>query len=164
MWASPAPRSAPRSMLPPTDVFTGFAELHPFAVPGRAAKQACRNRRKPIHLWRLCASGVGGSIYGRSRFDTSDPFENTYETPGWKRAQANKANRSKSSTPKAKRATTTIEGELVAKSVSDSPSKFALGERVFHLKFGYGEIKSIEGNKLTIQFQDRTKARARQFR
>ncbi len=99
------------------------------------------------------ASGVGGSIYGKSRFDTSDPFENSYDTPGWKRAQANKASRGKSSTPKAKRATTTIEGELVAKSVSDSPSKFAIGERVFHLKFGYGEIKSIEGNKLTIQFQ-----------
>ncbi len=99
------------------------------------------------------ASGVGGSIYGKSRFDTSDPFENTYETPGWKRAQANKANRTKTSAPKAKRATTTIEGELVAKSVSDTPSKFSVGERVFHLKFGYGEIRSIEGNKLTIQFQ-----------
>ncbi len=99
------------------------------------------------------ASGVGGSIYGKSRFDSSDPFENSYDTPGWKRAQANKANRSKSTAPKMKRATTTIEGELVAKSVSDAPSKFALGERVFHIKFGYGEIKSIEGNKLTIQFQ-----------
>nr|WP_319388451.1 UvrD-helicase domain-containing protein [uncultured Cohaesibacter sp.] len=99
------------------------------------------------------ASGVGGSIYGKSRFDTSDPFENTYETPGWKRAQANKANRTKTNAPKAKRATTTIEGELVAKSVSDTPSKFSVGERVFHLKFGYGEIRSIEGNKLTIQFQ-----------
>ncbi|WP_119308142.1 ATP-dependent helicase [Cohaesibacter haloalkalitolerans] len=99
------------------------------------------------------ASGVGGSIYGKSRFDTSDPFENTYETPGWKRAQANKANRTKASAPKAKRATTTIEGELVAKSVSDTPSKFSVGERVFHLKFGYGEIRTIEGNKLTIQFQ-----------
>ena len=99
------------------------------------------------------ASGVGGSIYGKSRFDTSDPFENSYDTPGWKRAQANKASRGKSSTPKAKRATTTIEGELVAKSISDGPSKFSVGERVFHLKFGYGEIKSVEGNKLTIQFQ-----------
>ncbi len=99
------------------------------------------------------ASGVGGSIYGKSRFDTSDPFETNYDTPGWKRAQANKASRAKTATPKAKRASTTIEGELVAKSISDSPSKFSLGERVFHLKFGYGEIKSIEGNKLTIQFQ-----------
>ncbi len=99
------------------------------------------------------ASGVGGSIYGKSRFDTSDPFETNYDTPGWKRAQANKASRAKTATPKAKRASTTIEGELVAKSISDSPSKYSLGERVFHLKFGYGEIKSIEGNKLTIQFQ-----------
>ncbi|WP_316860744.1 UvrD-helicase domain-containing protein [uncultured Cohaesibacter sp.] len=99
------------------------------------------------------ASGVGGSIYGKSRFDTSDPFENTYDTPGWKRAQANKATKSKSPDNRKRRAASTIEGELVAKSVSDSPSKFAIGERVFHLKFGYGEIRSIEGNKLTIQFQ-----------
>ena len=110
------------------------------------------------------ASGVGGSIYGKSRFDSSDPFENSYDTPGWKRAQANKANRSKSTAPKMKRATTTIEGELIAKSVSDAPSKFALGERVFHIKFGYGEIKSIEGNKLTIQFQTGQKRVLGQFR
>ena len=46
-----------------------------------------------------------------------------------------------------------IEGELVAKSVSETPSAFSLGERVFHIKFGYGAIASIEGNKLTIDFE-----------
>ncbi|MFO3796955.1 MAG: hypothetical protein ACK8QZ_06670, partial [Anaerolineales bacterium] len=45
-----------------------------------------------------------------------------------------------------------IEGELVAKSVSDTPSPFAIGDRVFHLKFGNGNIAAIEGNKLTIDF------------
>ncbi len=30
--------------------------------------------------------------------------------------------------------------------------KFSKGERVFHEKFGYGEITSVEGNKLTIDF------------
>ena len=101
------------------------------------------------------SSGVGGSIYGKSRFDSSDPYEGSYETPGWKRMQSNKANRTKDRNKDIRktRATTTIEGELVAKSVSDGPSKFAVGERVFHIKFGYGDIRSIEGNKLTIQFQ-----------
>jgi DNA helicase-2/ATP-dependent DNA helicase PcrA len=45
----------------------------------------------------------------------------------------------------------TIEGELVAKSTG-TVSSFALGDRVFHQKFGNGNITAIDGNKLTIQF------------
>jgi DNA helicase II / ATP-dependent DNA helicase PcrA len=45
----------------------------------------------------------------------------------------------------------TIEGELVAKSTG-TVSAFALGDRVFHQKFGNGNITAIDGNKLTIQF------------
>ena len=32
-------------------------------------------------------------------------------------------------------------------------SRFGLGERVFHMKFGYGAIIAIDGNKLTIDFE-----------
>jgi DNA helicase-2/ATP-dependent DNA helicase PcrA len=45
----------------------------------------------------------------------------------------------------------TIEGELVAKSTG-TVSDFSVGDRVFHLKFGNGNVIAIEGNKLTIQF------------
>jgi DNA helicase II / ATP-dependent DNA helicase PcrA len=45
----------------------------------------------------------------------------------------------------------TIEGELVAKSTGVS-SAFSLGDRVFHQKFGNGNITAIDGNKLTIHF------------
>jgi DNA helicase-2/ATP-dependent DNA helicase PcrA len=45
----------------------------------------------------------------------------------------------------------TIEGELVAKSTG-AASPFATGDRVFHQKFGYGEVTLVDGNKLTIQF------------
>ncbi len=45
----------------------------------------------------------------------------------------------------------TIEGELVAKSTG-TVSDFAIGDRVFHQKFGNGNITAIDGNKLTIQF------------
>jgi len=45
-----------------------------------------------------------------------------------------------------------IEGELVAKSVAETPSAFTVGDRVFHQKFGNGNISAIEGNKLTIDF------------
>jgi DNA helicase-2/ATP-dependent DNA helicase PcrA len=45
----------------------------------------------------------------------------------------------------------TIEGELVAKSTG-TISAFTPGDRVFHLKFGNGNVTAVDGNKLTIQF------------
>ncbi len=44
-----------------------------------------------------------------------------------------------------------IEGELVAKSTG-ATSLFTVGERVFHLKFGNGNVTAVDGNKLTIRF------------
>ncbi|MGI2031782.1 ATP-dependent helicase [Rhizobium panacihumi] len=107
--------------------------------------------------------GRGG--YGQSRFDKAEPFANSYSTPGWKRAQANKTDATRDnwgsrsghaverigygeSGPRGR----TIDGELVAKSVSSTPSKFFVGDRVFHIKFGNGNVSAVEGNKLTIEF------------
>jgi DNA helicase II / ATP-dependent DNA helicase PcrA len=45
----------------------------------------------------------------------------------------------------------TMEGELVAKSTG-TVSAFSTGDRVFHLKFGNGNVVAVDGNKLTIQF------------
>ena len=45
----------------------------------------------------------------------------------------------------------TIEGELIAKSTGTA-SSFAVGDRVFHLKFGNGNVSAVDGNKLTILF------------
>jgi DNA helicase-2/ATP-dependent DNA helicase PcrA len=45
----------------------------------------------------------------------------------------------------------TIEGELVAKSTGTT-SAFSVGDRVFHIKFGNGNVVLVDGNKLTIQF------------
>ncbi|WP_267550178.1 ATP-dependent helicase [Rhizobium rhizogenes] len=109
--------------------------------------------------------GYGRGGYGQSRFDKAEPFANSYSTPGWKRAQANKTDATRDnwgsrsghaverigygeSGPK----TRTIDGELVAKSTSAEPSKFIVGDRVFHIKFGNGNVSEIEGNKLTIEF------------
>lgn len=109
--------------------------------------------------------GYGRNPYGQSRFDKQEPFQNSYSTPGWKRAQANKTEATRDnwgtrsghaverigygeSGPRAK----TIDGELVAKSTTTEPSRFTVGDRVFHMKFGNGNIASIEGNKLTIDF------------
>jgi DNA helicase-2/ATP-dependent DNA helicase PcrA len=50
-----------------------------------------------------------------------------------------------------KRAPLTIEGELIAKSTG-APSSFNVGDRVFHQKFGNGNVVAVDGNKLTIAF------------
>ncbi|MDI6027963.1 UvrD-helicase domain-containing protein [Corticibacterium sp. UT-5YL-CI-8] len=122
-------------------------------------------------------SGHGGgrqNPYGASRFDNVGSFSNTYATPGWQRAQQNKTEatdrnwgtRSGHQVERIGYGETdsgfgagrtsvkgrTIEGELVAKSVSDEPSRFAVGDRVFHQKFGNGYVSAIDGNKLTIDF------------
>jgi DNA helicase-2/ATP-dependent DNA helicase PcrA len=60
------------------------------------------------------------------------------------------ANSQRAKTPP-RRVPLTIEGELVAKSTG-TVSPFSLGDRVFHQKFGNGNITAIDGNKLTIQF------------
>ncbi|MGA7584257.1 MAG: 3'-5' exonuclease, partial [Pseudolabrys sp.] len=127
------------------------------------------------------AGGFGMSGYGASRFDEMNAFGSGYTTPGWQRAQARKGrggfydngqpryvpdgvfdedpidpdrpSGGKSRGRSAKRqggAPLTIEGELVAKSTA--VSSFAVGERVFHQKFGNGNVVAVDGNKLTIAF------------
>ena len=44
-----------------------------------------------------------------------------------------------------------IEGELVARSTGTT-STFTVGDRVFHQKFGNGNVVAVDGNKLTIAF------------
>jgi DNA helicase-2/ATP-dependent DNA helicase PcrA len=50
-----------------------------------------------------------------------------------------------------RRAPLTIEGELTVKSTG-TVSAFKRGDRVFHMKFGNGNVTAVDGNKLTIQF------------
>ncbi|MCG5236489.1 ATP-dependent helicase [Xanthobacter oligotrophicus] len=119
-------------------------------------------------------SSYGGGNYGQSRFDRAEPFSaSSYSTPGWQRAQANRGRTDQggfSSTSSgssrsgfserggrydaggsARRGPMVIEGTLVATSAGPA-SAFRTGERVFHIKFGYGEVTGIDGNKLTVQF------------
>ncbi len=117
------------------------------AIPSRFVDEL------PAHVVEVkdTGSAYGGYGYGgRSgggRFDTRDPFDSLYETPGWQRAKA-QAGQRKSAGPM------TIDGDLVARSVDDGRgSAYSVGQRVFHLKFGYGRVEAIEGNKLTIEFE-----------
>jgi DNA helicase-2/ATP-dependent DNA helicase PcrA len=96
--------------------------------------------------------------YGGSRFDRVAPFGSNYATPGWQRAQSRTREGGGFSERGAgfdagatRRAALQIEGELVAKSTG-TDSAFANGQRVFHVKFGNGNVTAVDGNKLTIDF------------
>lgn len=110
-------------------------------------------------------SSYGGGSYGGSRFDRAEPFAgSSYSTPGWQRAQNQRSSGGGSrggfsqgagarydAGASSRRGPMVIEGTLVATSAG-APSAFSTGERVFHIKFGYGEVVGIDGNKLTVQF------------
>jgi DNA helicase-2/ATP-dependent DNA helicase PcrA len=66
-------------------------------------------------------------------------------------AGAGEGDRRKESKQRRPHVPLTIEGELIAKSTG-APSAFAVGERVFHQKFGNGNVVAVDGNKLTIRF------------
>jgi DNA helicase-2/ATP-dependent DNA helicase PcrA len=65
-----------------------------------------------------------------------------YNSPGWRRLQANQGRQSLRQPTEARHMT--IDAEAV--------SAFAIGDRVFHQKFGYGEVMSVEGDKLGVEF------------
>ncbi len=124
----------------------------------------------------------GARGLGPSRFDRDAAFGSDYSTPGWQRAQRRRdafaedtqsgyadsdespstlGGRSTREAPREggsfrrdarrRHGPLTIEGELVAKSTG-TVSAFAPGDRVFHQKFGNGNVVAVDGNKLTIQF------------
>ena len=93
--------------------------------------------------------GPGMSQPTSSRWDDNPTFGAGYTSPGWKRAQDRQY---RGSHPGVQQV---IEGEgrLVAVSDASVEGAFKRGDRVFHVKFGYGEIVRIEGNKLTVTFE-----------
>lgn len=109
------------------------------------------------------ASNYSQGGYGASRFDRMESFGSSYNTPGWQRAQENKARGGGSGFSESgsgfggngfgnsrQRGPLLIEGELTAK--SSGTSAFDTGARVFHVKFGPGSVASVDGNKLTVDF------------
>ncbi len=67
---------------------------------------------------------------------------NVYNSPGWRRLQARSGQRGMSMPSEARNMTIDL----------DAVSAFTEGDRVFHQKFGYGEVMGIEGDKLVIEF------------
>jgi DNA helicase II / ATP-dependent DNA helicase PcrA len=90
--------------------------------------------------------GIGG--YGQSQFDKAGSFsrESTYATPGWQRASERSARGETLKT-----APRFIEGQ--SEIVGAEGLGFEVGNRVFHQKFGYGNVVAVDNNKLTVDFE-----------
>src|SRR5690606_9336891 len=67
----------------------------------------------------------------------------TYNSPGWRRMNERRGARGAASPREARNLT--IDAQAL--------SRYEVGTRVFHQKFGYGHITGIEGDKLTIDFE-----------
>jgi len=119
------------------DATTAFGSN--YGTPGWQRAQGKRSEKKGDR------TGDGGFAETGSRYAEPDHrggFDDASSPSPWR-------NRDESSG--SRRLPLTIEGELVAKSTG-TVSAFTLGDRVFHQKFGNGNVTAIDGNKLTIQF------------
>ncbi len=119
------------------------------------------NELPAAHVTSESSMAGGESLWRANWSDRSDPFADvargTGRGPGWQRAAGNSSGK--------------IGGEWQVRTFTREPARvvesrasavsignkgrddLSVGMRVFHQKFGYGEIAEIEGNKLEIDFE-----------
>jgi DNA helicase-2/ATP-dependent DNA helicase PcrA len=118
-----------------------FAEWQS-AIPSRFIDEL------PIESVEVAAeASVWGQAYSRNDDETyGEPVEKPWDSPG-RRRMRRRNNRG-----------VTRDGQLIETRAElvdfdERPTgTFSEGDRVFHQKFGYGQIESIDGNRLEIQF------------
>jgi DNA helicase II / ATP-dependent DNA helicase PcrA len=112
----------------------------------------------PAHVEVLTPPGLYGGGYGaagmaaqaspqlqgmdRSDLHNKAASADVYNSPGWRRLQSRSQIRGMAMPAEAKHMTIDL----------DAVSAFTIADRVFHQKFGYGEVMAIEGDKLIIEF------------
>ncbi len=100
------------------------------------------------HVDVLTPPGLHGGGYGAAAPSYGNKLEeravkaDVYNSPGWKRMQDRAATRGMGQPREA--SNMVIDAQAV--------SSYVTGDRVFHTKFGYGEIMAIEGDKLDVEF------------
>ena len=95
--------------------------------------------------------GAAGSGFGEGFSGPAEDLgdNSSYSSPGWRRMQKNAA----AQKGMHEAAPRILEGDAKIIANSDpGASPFAVGQRVFHDKFGYGHVKSAEGSKLEVEF------------
>jgi DNA helicase-2/ATP-dependent DNA helicase PcrA len=113
------------------------------ALPSRFIKEIPES-----HIDAVVDEGFYGGYAGFRDNGQAAEFGSTYDSPGWKRAQANRAAQGAIRTRPP-----LIEAQAWSVQTSDpGASAYARGDRVFHQKFGYGRVTFVEGNKLTVAF------------
>jgi len=80
--------------------------------------------------------GIGSDLHEKA--SNAD----VYNSPGWRRLQSRSQQRGIAQPQEARNLTIDM----------DAVSAFTVSDRVFHQKFGYGEVMGIEGDKLVIEF------------
>ncbi|MEB8386391.1 UvrD-helicase domain-containing protein [Rhodobacteraceae bacterium KMM 6894] len=112
------------------------------ALPSRFIDELPESHVEVLTPPGLYGGGYGAAAPVQNSIDARVAEANVYNSPGWKRMQARASNRPTSQPREA--ANTVID--------LSATSAHTVGERVFHQKFGYGEITGIEGDKLEIEF------------
>ena len=73
-----------------------------------------------------------------------DSASRRYNSPGWQRYKTHKSKALYSRQ---------VEGKFSKKLDAHTTQKYKTGERIFHQKFGYGKIQTVDGNKLNVDFE-----------
>ena len=73
-----------------------------------------------------------------------DSASRRYNSPGWQRYKTHKSKTLYSRQ---------VEGKFSKKLDAHTTQKYKTGERIFHQKFGYGKILTVDGNKLNVDFE-----------
>jgi len=119
------------------------------ALPSRFA-----NELPSDHIDAVADEGFHGQ-YGSFRDNDQDYSQaragSTYDSPGWRRVQAARAAGARHASS-GRGPVINAKAKLVS-SGDPAAASFAVGERIFHQKFGYGRIVSVDGNKLQVDFE-----------
>jgi DNA helicase-2/ATP-dependent DNA helicase PcrA len=103
----------------------------------------------PAHITQENSMAGGESLWRANWSERADPFADVARGqtrgPGWRRAVTGGFERNPQRVMEARASAISL----------GNPGRgdIALGQRVFHAKFGYGKVAEIEGNKLEIDFE-----------
>ena len=96
------------------------------------------------HVEQIADSGLMGSFGGYG--GDSDGFSDGWSQPGWTSRARNSMNRG------SQRGAQTIDGDSWQVEKRAPGGEFAVGQRIFHQKFGYGIIQDVDDARLDIAF------------
>lgn len=127
------------------------------SIPSRFVEELPAEQIEIVRQQGMYASGsswMRGNDYGQKESGEFQDSAYDWDALGRKRGPGYRRAQSASGRPGFNRAGV-INGEVEKLTImSAKQSIYAVGERVFHDKFGYGTIQDVEGNKLNVEFEN----------